>query len=487
MKKCRGRERIAVKQKKSGILRSFALFSLLFHLCAAIALTQISVVYGNPVRETLSFVHLITLPEERPPAPVREEHNVPRNIKAPRKKAARKVTPAHKAPHSHSLAAAAIKTTHETGKPVSKNSEEGAVSDNAPKGVLVIKGTQKEVVLASAGPVIPVSDEGNGPVFQPMSTDNAAPFSGYSTARPPAESALPDVSATEPVTEPTPEPAAELAAEPVNIPTQGNFSGMGNVTTVSEPIFSKAHGAGIGVPLKPDISPEIKILYPSGGIAAVKTIEVSGAVIGKGISSVNVLVGESLLEVPTRNGKFKAQVTLEEGINKIRASVRDPQGRTAEDEISVSYNPADIAVQFDFKGLVRYRILNSWTPCPPNPGSAPPASGGTDLKEGRRTASFFVKHAAPGIYRITLEYDASQNPAWVSFDTELYGYDPARRKARDSGPVELQGKGRLAAVRVLMPEGIFWEDNSWFSGVVRNGSTTIKYKMPEGIIWKEKE
>ncbi len=465
MKKCRGYKRIAVKKKKSGVLRSFALFSVLFHLCAAIALTQVSVVYGHPARETLSFIHLVTLPEEHPPAPAQVEHKAARKIKAA----------ARKEPHKPSLVAPARKTTPQIGKHFPKNSEYGAVSDNAPKGVLVIRGAQKEVVMASAGPVIPVSDEGNGPVFQPMSTDNAAPLSGYSTTEPPEESALSAASAPEP------------APEPGNITALDNFSGTGNWTTVSRPIFSKADDAGIGVPIKPDILPGIKILHPSGGIAIRKTIEVSGAVIGEGISSVNVLVNESLLEVPAKDGRFKAEAALEEGINKIRASVRDTHGRTAEDEISIAYNPADIAVSFVFEGLHKYRIINSWTPYPPKPGATPQASGVPDLKEDGRTASFSVSHAAPGIYTVALEYDASQNPAWVSFDTALYGYDPARRRMRSSGPIKLQGKGRLAAVRVLMPEGIFWEDNSWFSGIIRNGSTTIKYKMPEGIIWKENE
>jgi hypothetical protein len=75
----------------------------------------------------------------------------------------------------------------------------------------------------------------------------------------------------------------------------------------------------------------------------------------------------------------------------------------------------------------------------------------------------------------------------VTFEATVFGHDPARRKNRKIGPVSLSGKGNLNAVRLLLPEGVFWEDDSWFSGVMESGRTTTKYKMPEGIVWKERD
>ena len=40
-------------------------------------------------------------------------------------------------------------------------------------------------------------------------------------------------------------------------------------------------------------------------------------------------------------------------------------------------------------------------------------------------------------------------------------------------------------VRILMPDGVFWDDNGWFSGVLESTRDTVKYKQPEGIAWRE--
>ncbi len=39
--------------------------------------------------------------------------------------------------------------------------------------------------------------------------------------------------------------------------------------------------------------------------------------------------------------------------------------------------------------------------------------------------------------------------------------------------------------RFLMPEGVFWDEDEWFSGSLEDSYSITKYKSPEGVTWKE--
>jgi hypothetical protein len=131
---------------------------------------------------------------------------------------------------------------------------------------------------------------------------------------------------------------------------------------------------------------------------------------------------------------------------------------------------------------------HKWSPHPLHRDSG--QSTAPEFKEdgGARGGSVSVSRALPGIYTIGVRYDTIHSgPVDATFEATVFGHDPARRKNRKIGPVSLEGKGFIPAVRLLMPEGVFWEDDGWFSGVMESGRTTTKYKMPEGIVWKERD
>ena len=96
--------------------------------------------------------------------------------------------------------------------------------------------------------------------------------------------------------------------------------------------------------------------------------------------------------------------------------------------------------------------------------------------------------AVPGIYTVGVEYETGTGEVQeATFKVTLYGYDPSRKKTRTIGPAKLRGKGFLPAVRVLLPEAVFWEDESWFTGRMESGQGTMKYREPGGIVWTEEE
>jgi hypothetical protein len=61
---------------------------------------------------------------------------------------------------------------------------------------------------------------------------------------------------------------------------------------------------------------------------------------------------------------------------------------------------------------------------------------------------------------------------------------PAKQKTRLFGPVLIGEEGTMIG-RLLLPEGIYWDEDEWFTGKIENGDSITKYNSPEGMSWKE--
>jgi len=46
--------------------------------------------------------------------------------------------------------------------------------------------------------------------------------------------------------------------------------------------------------------------------------------------------------------------------------------------------------------------------------------------------------------------------------------------------VPVDGKGRVVVARILVPQGILWDDGGW-TGKIESVDTIIKFRLPEGI------
>jgi Glucodextranase, domain B len=458
---------------------------------------------GGPVRDTdYSFVQLVKLPQGHaragaeknktaPPAPAAARKRATRNSENKTAKGAAstrnnnvafKERPAPSMIDKEKLAAA-------VASPEEEENKSGQASDAAPKGIVIIRGVEKEVVM----PVAPEAAEEKNPVMEP--TAAIPPLSENSVDNPNSEEDnIPR--AVNAISKPEQQ-------EKINLANNENFQAEDS-EAVPEPVFSKADLTGFAAPntlavelpielpvtlpmkspMPPNVEPGIKIVRPSSAFTDESTLEVTGIVSGEGINSVDLLVNDMLWETPVQDGIFKERVLLKEGENDIKAVVSDASGRKAEDSITVIYRPTDIVVRFTCPQDCN--LAYKWAPHPLGIGTGSPSPDEINIKEDTGAAVFSVRHAVPGIYTVLLGNDASEAEE-VSFEAVLYGYDTAKHKARSYGPLKIQAKGELAAVKVLMPEGIFWDEDSWFSGIIRDGSVTIKYKMPEGIVWKEEE
>lgn len=502
MGRCRACRRIAARRKKLGYWRPFVFFSIAVHLTATIAFSQLSMAYKGSVRDAdLSVVQLVRVPQSYSnagaainktarPLKVAAQKRAPN--KSGNKTSGRVVSPIN---NKGALEERTVPSTAQEEKIVKasvpapvkeEENDSGLVSDAAPKGVVIIRGVEKEVVMVD--PKDAAAEKNH--VIEPSGQENMPPLSGYTSSSPDEYDAPQAVNTM-------PKPEQE---EKMNLANNDNFQGE---AVVPEPVFSNAAVARIAAavtlpielpvklsmnqmksPLPSDVEPGIKIMRPNGEFSDESTVEVSGIVSGEGINSVNLLVNDVLWETPVQDGVFKEKVFLREGENEINATATDASGRKAEDSITITYRPSDMIVHFTCpQGC---RLAYKWAPHPLGSGTGSPSPDEINIKEDTGTAVFSVRHAAPGIYTVMLGNDAPEAED-VSFEAALYGYDTTKHKARSYGPLKIQGKGQLAVVKVLMPEGIFWDEDSSFSGIIRDGSVTTKYKMPEGIVWKEGE
>ncbi len=60
-------------------------------------------------------------------------------------------------------------------------------------------------------------------------------------------------------------------------------------------------------------------------------------------------------------------------------------------------------------------------------------------------------------------------------------------KGRELKPVSLNGTRGVVLAKVLLPQGVLWEDDEWFTGQSESADTVTKFRFPEGISWTERK
>jgi len=243
--------------------------------------------------------------------------------------------------------------------------------------------------------------------------------------------------------------------------------------------------------------PIISFISPQdGGIIDAlynKEMDITGTVNGEVTGTARVYLNKTIEIVPVVDGKFRMTRLMESEENTLYAEATMADGTTSRsDEIHfrvVNLFPKDITVLMETSGSTGVAMTHSWRPHPLSAEKWPDANGPafnvSDTESGTVTE---VEDAGSGIFTIGASYDIpSGETAEAVFRVTLYGYDPDRKTTRSLGPFRLKGRGRLKAVRVLLPERVFWEDDAWFSGMIESGSGTTKFRQPEGISWTEED
>jgi hypothetical protein len=97
---------------------------------------------------------------------------------------------------------------------------------------------------------------------------------------------------------------------------------------------------------------------------------------------------------------------------------------------------------------------------------------------------FYIRTLKPGVYTFVLK--ASE--VWASgVRPTLYLPGAGQLNSRNLKSFSLMGTGKVVLARVLLPHGVLWEQDEWFTGQSISADTTTKFRLPDGIVWKERE
>jgi hypothetical protein len=95
----------------------------------------------------------------------------------------------------------------------------------------------------------------------------------------------------------------------------------------------------------------------------------------------------------------------------------------------------------------------------------------------KNTLQAVIEVAGEGVYDFRdLSDTASTSEA--SFSVKIY-----EKKTKSAGTRKIGSKGSIA--KVLMPEGILWNDDSAFSGSMEDSESITKFNSESGLTWKE--
>lgn len=99
------------------------------------------------------------------------------------------------------------------------------------------------------------------------------------------------------------------------------------------------------------------------------------------------------------------------------------------------------------------------------------------VRTAKSTLEAVIERSREGIYIFLIEQKGSK-PVNGKFSLKLF-----ETKTKSVTGREISGQTEVA--RLLMPEGILWEDDSAFSGNIEDSDSMTKFNSDSGLVWKE--
>ena len=102
-------------------------------------------------------------------------------------------------------------------------------------------------------------------------------------------------------------------------------------------------------------------------------------------------------------------------------------------------------------------------------------------KTQQETREAVIETAQEGVYIFSVESE-NGDAVKATFTLKIFE-SSAREKVTAVGIRTVAKKGTL--VKILMPDGILWDDESAFTGSLDDSDSTTKFNVQTGLYWKE--
>ncbi len=226
---------------------------------------------------------------------------------------------------------------------------------------------------------------------------------------------------------------------------------------------------------------------PGAGVVTSPVITVKGRVGDRTVDTVRLIVNQESVEAAVENGLFEKTVLCKEGENFLQAEAVNSKGVSARSSVLkimvVNQKAPDILVHLywespdiELRPEITRKIRDNLDD-QQGAVSAVEISALMFAHEGYREKIFAVYEAKAGVYVLSV-IGGKRTKCLLLVSV------PSKRKRRLFGPMLIKEEGTFIG-RLLMPEGIYWDEDEWFTGQIENGDSITKYNSPEGMTWKE--
>lgn len=221
-------------------------------------------------------------------------------------------------------------------------------------------------------------------------------------------------------------------------------------------------------------------------------VTIEGDVSDAEVTAASLVVNGTAISVPVVGGRFQQAVVVTEPVLRFTAEaqidgvvagrsgtvtihgappsgtigivrVDRPRNAAGEAEVTADWRSRSDTLDWPAQTL-------SFTPFPARQGVPPEL--------------FYLRGLKPGVYTLAIRY-RSADPA-DAVRPQLYLPVGGRWTVRTLPAIPPNGHG-AAIAKVLLPQGVFWEQDDWFSGRSEAADTVTKFRFPEGVSWIERK
>jgi hypothetical protein len=245
----------------------------------------------------------------------------------------------------------------------------------------------------------------------------------------------------------------------------------------------------VTVQFVPRPTPDVAITNPRDGHTLAPDdpplVVVQGQVSDPGLTTVWIVANDLRMMVPVTAGRFRHVVPVVEPTVRVRAETASEGRRSATVTVHAAATVPALALFVgdwprDTAGPTQVTV--TWRPNPAKleGGAQTLRLNGLADDGGAGGGDFYyLRDARPGVYTFSLTYRAGA-PAAIRPLLYVAG------APRSLQPVTLDGAGRAVVARLLLPQGVLWDQDDWFTGRSGSGDTVTKFRFPDGVSWTER-
>ena len=222
-------------------------------------------------------------------------------------------------------------------------------------------------------------------------------------------------------------------------------------------------------------------------------ILIEGELENRNISTVSLVVNDRRIVVRARNGRFQKALPVLDRVLNLRAEIPSNGGAPQRSRpVTVHAPPRSAGYGLlvlewpDGVAAHQVKVKATWR-ARPERLDAPIHTVLLDIfraSERGTPPEVFSVRLKPGVYTFMLRAEAD-----LAGDVRAIVYLPKadHLEARELRPLSLKGAGEWVLAKLLFPQGVFWEQDEWFSGRSESADALTKFRFPEGITWTERK